>query len=129
MTDANNAKVWSREQEMFIDWLARPKPERVPKTQKALAVQIGVDEGTLSDWKRLAGWHDAVNTLSREYVKHDVPDVLAVVRSRAKKGELAYVNMVLAMAGMAVDVEAAGKGPGQIKAYVSVSPDDWSGSA
>jgi hypothetical protein len=123
-----DAKTFTADQERFIAWLALPKAQRVPKQQRDLAKAIGVDEGTLSDWKHLTGFFEAVNALARDLVKHDVADVLGVVRSRAKKGELAYVNMVLAMAGMAVDVEAAGKGPGQLKAYISVSPDDWSGS-
>lgn len=54
---------------------------------------------------------DEVNALARDLVKHDIADILGVVRSRAKKGELPYVNMALAMAGMASDVDAAGKGP------------------
>ena len=123
---ANNAKEWSREQQQFIFWLAHPKPERVPKTQKELALVIGVDQATLSDWKHLPGFFETVNTLSRELVKHDIPDVLGTVRARAKKGELAYVNMVLAMAGMAVDVEAAGKGPSDtvVKILRNVSMDE-----
>lgn len=117
---AKNAKEWSPQQRQFLEWLALPKTQRKPGTQRALAKEFGVDEATLSDWKRLPGFMDEVNALARELVKHDIADVLGVVRKRARDGELAYVNMVLAMAGMSVDVEAAGKGPAEgYKVYVA----------
>jgi hypothetical protein len=107
------AKNWSADQLRFIGWLALPKAERSPKTQRVLAQHIGCDEATLSDWKRIPGFIDEVNTLARELVKHDVAEVLGVVRREAKKANLPYVNMVLAMAGLAPDIEAAGRGPAQ----------------
>ena len=106
-------------------WLALPKAQRKPRTQRDLAKEIGVGEDTLSDWKKLPGFIDDVNALARELVKHDIADVLGVIRTRAKKGELPFVNMVLAMAGLAGDLEAAGRGPSNVKLYVGVSPDDW----
>jgi len=107
----NDAKNWSADQLRFIAWLALPKAERSPKTQRVLAQHIGCDEATLSDWKHVPGLMDAVNALARELVKHDVAEVLGVVRREAKKANLPYVNMVLAMAGMGIDIETAGKGP------------------
>lgn len=86
--------------------------------QRDLAKEIGVDPSTLSDWKLLPGFIEEVNALARELVKHDIAEVLGVIRARARKGELAYVNMVLTMAGMAPDVEAAGKGPQETKITV-----------
>ena len=103
--------IWSGEQERVIAWLALPKSERVPKTQKALAAEIGIYEDTICRWKRLPGWGDAVNALALAYVKDDIPDVLAVIRREAKRANLPYVNMVLSMAGLSGQVEAAGKGP------------------
>lgn len=105
---------WTDEQQRFIAWLALPRAERQPKTQKDFATQIGIAEDTLCRWKRLPGFADAVNTLAKSYVKDDVPDVLAVIRREAKKANLPYVNMVLSMAGLADDVAAAGKGPATI---------------
>lgn len=107
----NDAKLWDGSQRRFIAWLALPKAQRQPKLQKDFAKEIGVDPSTLSDWKLQPGFIDEVNAVARELVKHDVSEILAVIRIRARKGELAFVNMALAMAGMAPDVEAAGKGP------------------
>jgi hypothetical protein len=106
-------KIWHANQERFIAWLALPSAQRQPKTQRALAAELGVDEATLSDWKRLPGFIDAVNALARELVKHDIAEVLGVIRREAKKGSLPYVNMVLSMAGLADDIANAGKGPAQ----------------
>jgi ribosomal protein L29 len=125
---STDVKSWTSDQETYIAWLALPRAQRKPKTQRELAKQLDVAEETLSRWKHEAGFMDDVNTLARDLVKHDIAEILGVIRSRAKKGELAYVNMALAMAGMATDVEAAGRGPSEIKAYVGISPDDWHGS-
>lgn len=114
----NDANLWDGSQRRFIGWLALPKAERRPKLQRDLAKEIGVDPSTLSDWKLLPGFIEEVNALARELVKHDIAEVLGVIRARARKGELAYVNMVLTMAGMAPDVEAAGKGPQETKITV-----------
>jgi ferric-dicitrate binding protein FerR (iron transport regulator) len=109
---SNTSSSWTDEQQRAIAWLALPRAERVPKTQRQLSAELDVTEETFSRWKRLPGFADAVNQLAKAYVKDDVPDVLGVIRKKAKAGELAYVNMVLSMAGLASDVEAAGKGPG-----------------
>lgn len=116
------AKEWSPEQLRFIQWLALPKAERRPKSQRELATVLGVHESTLSDWKHLPEFIDDVNALARQMVKEDVPEVLAVIRREAKKANLPYVNMVLAMAGMAADVQAANAGP-TIKVYAGFDPD------
>lgn len=109
-----DSETWTPDQQRFIAWLAFPKAQRVPRTQQELAGKIGVHQDTLTDWKHLPGFMDAVNTLARELVKHDVAEVLGVIRSRAKKGELPFVNMLLAMSGLSSDIEAAGKGPGTV---------------
>jgi hypothetical protein len=109
----NNPNPWHEHQLAFIRWLALPRAERQPKTQKALAAQFGYSEQTLCEWKNLPGFRDAVNVVARELVKDAVPDVLATVRREAIKGSVAHINMVLSMAGLAGDIEAAGKGPAQ----------------
>jgi hypothetical protein len=110
---SNDVKNWTPEQERFIAWLALPKAQRTPKTQQALAKEIDIASETLTRWKSLPGFMDAVNALARELVKHDVAEVLGKIRAEAKKGNLPFVNMVLSMAGMTKDVESAGKGPAQ----------------
>ncbi len=108
-SDLNN---FSPEQLRFIAWLALPKAERKPKTQRELAGVFEVAEETLSRWKDLPGFRDAVNRTAREYVKDDIPDVLAAIRKHAKAGSVPHINMALAMADMGADVRDAGAGPG-----------------
>jgi hypothetical protein len=114
MTNPSSTEKWTATQLRFVAWLALPKAQRQPKTHMLLAREIGVHQDTLTDWKRLPGFMDDVNALARELVKHDIADILGVIRREAKRANLPYVNMALAMAGMAPDVAAAGKGPAGI---------------
>lgn len=121
MSDGNakHAKELTDEQIRFVRWLALPKAERAPKTQRELAKDFGIDEATLSDWKHIPGFRDAVRDLAREYVKDDVPEVLATIRKKAIEGSQYHTNLFLAMAGMAPDV-TAGNPPA-----VAVEIHDW----
>lgn len=109
--EAEKPNTWTGPQRIFIDWLALPKAMRQPRTQKELCQKFGVGEGTLSEWKRLPGFMDEVARVAKEFMKDDVADVLGAIRSSAKKGSIAHINMFLSMTGLAADVEAAGKGP------------------
>lgn len=100
-------KKWTHEQQVFIDWLALPKRERQPKTQRLLAKEIGIDETTLGRWKRLPGFADAVIQTSREFIKDAIPEVLDALRRGAIKGSIAHIDRVLAMAGLGADVATA----------------------
>lgn len=117
------SESWTATQLRFMAWLALPKKERKPPTHGALAKDLGVHIDTLTDWKKIPGFMDAVNHLARELVKHDIADVLGVIRKRAKEGDLPYVNMVLAMAGMAADVQAA-QPQTIVKVYAGFDPTD-----
>lgn len=110
-----DAKIWTPDQLRFMAWLALPKAAREPKLQRDLAKEIGVDESTLSDWKKLDGFRDATNKFARELLKDDVPEVYGTIRKLAKQGSVPHLNMFFAMADLAGDVEAAGKGPGTMQ--------------
>jgi hypothetical protein len=96
----SDTKSWSADQYKFQLWLALPSSIRKPKTQRAIAEELGVHESTLSDWKKLPGWRDAVNTLALDLVRDDVPDVLASTRREAKKGSFQHQKMILEMVGL-----------------------------
>lgn len=108
---STEVKNWTADQERFIAWLALPKAERRPRSHLLLAQELDLTVETLSRWKHLPGLMDQVNALARELVKHDVAEVLGVIRTKAKKGDLPYVNMVLAMGGLSQDIRDAGFGP------------------
>lgn len=125
MTDQahENANKWTPDQERLILWLALPKAEKSPKTQAALAKDLCIDEATIWRWKQLPGFREAVNKLARELVQDDLPEVLGVIRRKAKDGELVYVNMVLAMAGMSTDIEGANAGGNTLNVVISYAND------
>jgi hypothetical protein len=118
-----DAENWTAEQMRFIRWLALPKAERKPKYQRDLALEIGVVEDTLSRWKDLPGFRDAVNAQAREYVRDDIPEVLFAIRKAAKQGSVPHIQMALVMAGMAADVQAAQPQP-TVKVYAGFDPAD-----
>jgi hypothetical protein len=70
----------------FKLWLAMPSWERDPQDQRALAKKLQVDEGTLSDWKRIPGFMDEVADLARQWARQFIPDVFgAMVHSAADR--------------------------------------------
>ena len=63
----------------FAEWLATPSIERQPKTQTALAEQLGVTEVTLSNWKHNPELWEYRDKLLRQTGKDLVPEALKKV--------------------------------------------------
>jgi len=69
----------------FVDWLTTPKSERQPVTMKELAVEFGVSDRTLRDWKE----RPAIRAVWEEQAKKVVgsperaQDVLEAMYQRA----------------------------------------------
>jgi hypothetical protein len=91
--------TWHADQFKFIEWLALPKTERQPKTQKLFAREIGVDEGTLSDWKRLPGFMDDVTARARKQMQDAMSDVYGALVKAASKGDVQAIKLFFEMAG------------------------------
>lgn len=70
------ANSWSPDQLKFQAWLALPKAARTPKTQKELARLLEHDPGTLSDWKLLPGFNDAVYDLAMDVIRGELVSIL-----------------------------------------------------
>lgn len=90
---------WHADQLKFIEWLATPKPQRKPKTQKQFALLIQVDEGTLSDWKHLDGLLDDVNALARYHLKDSLTDIYAALVKAATEGDVPAIKLALEVSG------------------------------
>jgi hypothetical protein len=101
-TETKNAKEWTARQRVFIEWLAQSSEERIPLTQGALAKQIGVHESTLSDWKRLPGFEDAVKELIMVRFGDVLHDVAYSFKAEAKKGSFNHQKMYFEMMGLYV---------------------------
>ena len=66
---------------IFAEWLATPLIERQPKTQTALAEQLGVTDATLCNWKKSSELWDYRDNLLRHQGKDLVPDALKVIEA------------------------------------------------
>ena len=95
----STATSWSPDQLKFQAWLAVPSAAREPRSQKELAAQLEVREMTLSDWKKLPGWGDAVYALALERVLGDLVPVLHAQVAAAKKGSLPHAQWLFELCG------------------------------
>ena len=93
------AKFWSADQIHVQRWLAVPSPLREPRSQRALAAQLELHETTLSDWKKLPGFADAVAGLALEHIKGDLAAVLHAQVAAAKKGSLPHAQWLFELVG------------------------------
>lgn len=73
----------------FAEWLAMSALERQPKTQTELAIEIGVTEATLINWKKLPELWDYRDTILRHEGKDLVPDALKVMAGILRQAESA----------------------------------------
>lgn len=82
------SRDWSDEQIQFMVWLATPKKLRDPKTQDALAKQLGYTPEQLSRWKRYPDWNEAALAYRKNAVTlEDYQGVMAALIRQAKKQE------------------------------------------
>lgn len=81
-------------------WLAQPEHKRVPRMQRDIALKLGLAEPTISNWKRLPGFGDAVLDLARELIRSsDLAQILYAQIRKAKKGDTPAARFVFEAAG------------------------------
>ena len=93
-------RTWTPDQIAFQRWLATPPAARQPRSQRALAAQLELHELTLTAWKRLPGFAEAVYDLVLEHVKGDLAAVLHAQVREAKKGSLAHAQWLFEVTGV-----------------------------
>lgn len=93
------SKQWTANQRKFQEWLSLPRYDRFPPTQELLAPELGVREETLSRWKRLEGWTEAVNEIARYSVGEHLPQIYAALIREAEKGSIQHIRTVLELTG------------------------------
>lgn len=126
MAVETSANLWTPDQLKFQAWLALPSAAREPKSQKQLALLLEVHETTLSDWKRLPGFADAVYDLAMEVIKGDLVPVLYAQKREALKGSLPHAQWLFEIAGKYVPTTRSqyGNTPGE-SFVVAVQPRDY----
>ena len=91
---------WSREQQAFITWLALPRRDRVPKTEIALAAELGVDRTTLYNWRNLPALRAEVTKLCRSFMGSRLPEVFAALERKAMDGSAPHQRLYFDLLGM-----------------------------
>jgi hypothetical protein len=71
----------------------------MPVTQKLLAQEMGHDEGTLSDWKRIPGFWEEVAAIVDEHWLDDYPEIVDAFKSEAKRGSYNHQRTYFEMVG------------------------------
>ena len=97
---------WSKRQLRLIEWEATDRHERFPPTQEMLADELGVHRRTIARWKKKEGFWDAVEALAEEYLRHDLPQVMAALRREAVKGSLGHIRTIFELTGRLRDEPA-----------------------
>jgi len=82
----------------FAQWLATPRQFREVKTQKEFAQSIGVNEDTLSDWKKKPELWNLFRKFLSNWIKERIPDAIGGLYSNAcnegkSKEVLAFVRL------------------------------------
>jgi hypothetical protein len=90
---------WTANQLKAQEWLAMPRYERIPPTQELFADSIGINSCTITRWKKLDGFTDAVNALARTSVGESLPQVYGALVREAEKGSIQHIRTVLELTG------------------------------
>ena len=88
-------RKWSAKQRRFIQWLSRLEQDRTPKTQAELAGELKLRPETLSRWRQLPGFLEAVGEAAFLRLYQRTPLVLEVIGKKAEAGELHFVKLLL----------------------------------
>ena len=112
--NVKNVKKLTKRQQLFVEWLATSKYERIPLTQGELAGDLGVNECTLSRWKNLPGFEDQVIATARGFISDRLPELFAALTREAEKGSFQHLKLAFEMCGehedsSSVDVTTKGE--------------------
>src|SRR5689334_19965797 len=95
-----NLSPWSPEQQAYIAWLALPKRDRLPKSEIALASQLGVSRTTLRNWRNLPALRAEVNKLCRSLIGSRLSEVLESLENSALSGSTPHQRLYFELLGM-----------------------------
>jgi nitrogen regulatory protein PII len=88
-----------QEFEEFIIFCATPRVLREIKTQREFAKKFGVNEDTLTDWKKVPGFLERVRRVILEREQEELPNVIDALREKAETGDPGAVKLWLQYVG------------------------------
>ena len=77
----------------FIEWCAKPPQDRIPKTQNEVAMKLGIDINTLSEWKKRVRFWDEVSIYRDQYFRKFTSSIYYGLVQRAKTGDPKAVEL------------------------------------
>jgi len=94
-----NVKKLSANKLRLVEWLTLTKFERMPATQEALAVEIGVSPITVSRWKNDPMVQDEVKRRVRQELATERGNIYGALIREASKGSFQHIKLALEILG------------------------------
>lgn len=94
--------AWTQQQVYVQQWMALPPRSRKPRTQRQLAAELGIHERTISDWKAIPGFRDAVTAYAQQWLHDDLAEVYRSLAARAKAGSYMHQRLFFELLGLLV---------------------------
>lgn len=79
--------------------MATPKPDRDHATQEDLAAHLGINPATLSRWKKMDGFREAVIDVAEDLLRDDLPEIYGALSREAKNGSYQHIRLALEVTG------------------------------
>lgn len=95
MIKKSSIRKWSTKQRRFIQWLVLLKEDRDPNTQAELALELNLRQQTLSRWKRLPGFWNAVEEEAIRRLVQRTSLVLEMIGKKAESGDYRFAKLLL----------------------------------
>jgi hypothetical protein len=83
----------------FVRFCATPRALRAVKTQEQFANKFGVSPDTLSDWKKLPEFFEAVRREIRSREKGELSEIVDALRGKALNGDAGAIRLWLQYVG------------------------------
>jgi hypothetical protein len=88
------------DQVRYIGWLATPRSQRSPRTEKGLAKEMGIDPSTLWRWRQIPRFLEHVRNSTKQTLGAHLPEVLLALAEEAAKGSSRHQKLYFELMGM-----------------------------